>query len=255
MAKKPPKPSGPFAELAALRDRLAAEEAEVRAKANAPKPAPGPSAKPKPGAARPSDAARAAAEDDLAFHRLVSGVTPLDRSSPGRRASVAGGTLDAAGRARSVATSREDARATDDEVHEHLRALVDGASRFEVTDDGRRVEGRRDDVPPDWLRKLRRGLLPVDARLDLHGHRADEARDALATFLHDKRQRGERCVLVIHGKGEHSPGGIGVLRGEMAAWLSQGPASTHVAAFATAREEDGGEGALYVLLRRNVTRA
>jgi DNA-nicking Smr family endonuclease len=64
------------------------------------------------------------------------------------------------------------------------------------------------------------------------------------------RARGERCVLVIHGKGQHSAGGIGVLRGEIAAWLSQGACSASVAAFATARGDDGGEGAMYVLLRK-----
>jgi DNA-nicking Smr family endonuclease len=63
------------------------------------------------------------------------------------------------------------------------------------------------------------------------------------------RTRGERCVLVIHGKGENRPG-AGVLRGEIAAWLSQGRAREHVAAFVTANAEDGGEGALYVALRR-----
>jgi DNA-nicking Smr family endonuclease len=62
--------------------------------------------------------------------------------------------------------------------------------------------------------------------------------------------RGERCVLVIHGKGEHSPGRQAVLRGEIAAWLSQGTSSQHVAAFATSGASDGGEGAVYVLLRR-----
>jgi DNA-nicking Smr family endonuclease len=100
------------------------------------------------------------------------------------------------------------------------------------------------------VRKLRRGLLPIDARLDLHGMNVGEARRELESFLRAMRARGERCVLVIHGKGEHSPGGLGVLRGEISAWLSQGPASVHVACFATARAGDGGEGALYVLLRR-----
>jgi DNA-nicking Smr family endonuclease len=57
-------------------------------------------------------------------------------------------------------------------------------------------------------------------------------------------------VLVVHGRGEHSPRGHGILRGEMAAWLSQGSASVHVAAFATAEPQDGGEGAIYVLLVR-----
>ena len=61
------------------------------------------------------------------------------------------------------------------------------------------------------------------------------------------RTRGERCVLVIHGKGHHSAGS-GVLRGEISAWLSQGRAREHVAAFATAHDEDGGEGAVYVAL-------
>jgi DNA-nicking Smr family endonuclease len=102
----------------------------------------------------------------------------------------------------------------------------------------------------DALRRMRRGLLPIDARMDLHGMGAGDARAQLEIFLRTTRARGERCVLVIHGKGEHSPQGRGVLRGEIAAWLSQGPSSEHVAAFATAGEADGGEGAVYVLLRR-----
>ena len=105
-------------------------------------------------------------------------------------------------------------------------------------------------MPFDALRRLRRGLLPIDARVDLHGSTAREARTQLELFLRTMRTRGERCVLVIHGKGAHSPDGTGVLRGEISAWLSQGPASEHVAAFATATGGDGGEGAVYVLLRR-----
>jgi DNA-nicking Smr family endonuclease len=77
-----------------------------------------------------------------------------------------------------------------------------------------------------------------------------QARPALETFLAEQRVRGERCVLVIHGKGGHSPRGVGVLRGEIAAWLSQGKASNHVAAFCSATAADGGEGAVYVLLAR-----
>jgi DNA-nicking Smr family endonuclease len=77
-----------------------------------------------------------------------------------------------------------------------------------------------------------------------------EARAQLELFLRTMRSRGERCVLVIHGKGEHSPGGVAVLRGEIAAWLSQGTSSEHVAAFTTSSVADGGEGAVYVLLRR-----
>jgi DNA-nicking Smr family endonuclease len=93
-------------------------------------------------------------------------------------------------------------------------------------------------------------MFAIDARIDLHGQSAASAPKALERFLTEQRTRGERCVLVIHGKGDHSPGQVGILRGEMAAWLSQGAASAHVAAFATARDADGGEGAVYVLLTR-----
>ena len=78
---------------------------------------------------------------------------------------------------------------------------------------------------------------------------AARAQEELVTFLRLMRTRNERCVLVIHGKGERHAG-AGVLRGEISAWLSQSKAREHVAAFATARDEDGGEGAVYVALRR-----
>jgi DNA-nicking Smr family endonuclease len=178
---------------------------------------------------------------------LYAGVEPLDRSrgripkQPVERSAAA---------ERAANRSVEDSRSEADAVQEHLRTLVEGRSRFEVADDGQRVEGRRVDVPLDVLRALRRGRFPVDARLDLHGMRVQEARAQLELFLRTMRARGERCVLVIHGKGEHSPLGIGLLRGEISAWLSQGASSAHVAAFATAQSDDGGEGAVYVLIRK-----
>jgi DNA-nicking Smr family endonuclease len=131
-----------------------------------------------------------------------------------------------------------------------LRTLADGIDRFEVSDAGERAERRRLDVPLETLRGLRRGRMPIDARIDLHGMTAQQARAQLEFFLKTMRARGERCVLVIHGKGAHSPMGMGILRGEISAWLSQGASSSSVSAFATARQEDGGLGAVYVLLRR-----
>jgi DNA-nicking Smr family endonuclease len=242
MSKKKDKASSPFAELEAMRAKIAAAEA---AKAQKQKPTPGApvAAPPK----RPKPAKGAAADEEVAFHRLMSGVVPLDDATKKRlpKTQTEKSALDARRREGAERAKRED-----DAVHEHLRSLVAGGTRFEVTDDGARVEGRRVDVQPDVVRKLRRGQFPVDARLDMHEMSAGEAREALTAFLADKRGRGERCVLVIHGKGEHSPGGRGVLRGEIAAWLSQGAASHHVAAFTTAQEEDGGEGATYVLLIR-----
>jgi len=226
---------GPFEALRALKHDLEKKEGDAAARKDVRPPAPQPAA--------PAETE----EDALSFHRLLAGVKPLDRSRAGRlpRERVEGATA-----AERAARGTETARAEAEAVHERLRALVEGAARFEVADDGEHVEGRRVDVPVGELRRLRRGMLPVDVRLDLHGMTVREAAARLEVFLRTARARGERCALVIHGKGRHSAGGVGVLRGEVAAWLSQGPCSMHVAAFATAREDDGGEGAMYVLVRR-----
>jgi DNA-nicking Smr family endonuclease len=235
--KRKGKGDGPFEALRALKDEMQKKEAAQKAAGHKPPPPPPPRARP----AEPE-------EEALLLHRLFAGVEPLDRSRGGRlpRQRVErSATVE-----KQAARGREAARAEAEAVHEHLRTLVEGRARFEVNDDGRRVEGRRVDVPMDAMRRLRRGLMPVDARIDLHGMGVAEARAQLELFLRTMRARGERCVLVIHGKGEHSPHGLGVLRGEIAAWLSQSATSEHVGAFATASDQDGGEGAVYVLLRR-----
>lgn len=246
-----PKFNGFNAIAAGLGDLKSRIEAEQKAKADAlkeagKKPPPPP---PAPRAPQKKLTAAESREDELTFHRMMSGVTPLE--DRGSRVTVTAGS---ATRVQPKETKQVDLREKAKEeakaVLDHLHNLVDDGVRFEVTDDGRRVEGRRLDVPPNLVRELRRGTLPVDGRLDLHGLGAEAARTQLLEFLKAQRTRGERCVLVIHGKGEHSERGSGVLRGEISAWLSQGRAREHVAAFATAREEDGGEGAVYVALRR-----
>jgi DNA-nicking Smr family endonuclease len=97
-----------------------------------------------------------------------------------------------------------------------------------------------------WL-KLRRGLHPIDARLDLHGLTQAEAHARLAGFLASAQQRGNRCVLVITGRGlRHG----GTLRAMTPRWLDEAPNRARVLAYAEAQLRHGGEGALYVLVRR-----
>lgn len=195
-------------------------------------------------AAGRGEAEAAPAGPEPSFGDLLYGVKPL----AGRERS-AQRVVKAAPAPGPAAEERDPA---DEAVRAHLRGLVEGAAsdRFEVSDDGRSIEGHRPEVDRTTLRRLRRGELPIDGRFDLHGLAAGAAREAVEEFVRRARGRGDRVLLLVHGKGEHSPGGRGVLRGEMAAWLSQGEASRSVAAFATAANEDGGEGALYVLLRR-----
>ena len=95
--------------------------------------------------------------------------------------------------------------------------------------------------------RLRRGQLPIDARIDLHGLLQREAHRELADFLQDARDDQRRTVLVITGKGE---GGQGVLRESVPRWINEAALRPLVLAIAPAQPKDGGTGALYLLLRR-----
>jgi DNA-nicking Smr family endonuclease len=138
----------------------------------------------------------------------------------------------------------------DADARARLRSLVSEGVRFEVLDDGERIEGRRIDIDPRELRRLRRGAYTIDGRLDLHGMTVVEARQKIEAFVRKRRADGDRVIALIHGRGNHSPRGVAVLRGEIAAWLSQGPVAHHVAAFTSAPPDEGGTGALLVLLAR-----
>lgn len=98
----------------------------------------------------------------------------------------------------------------------------------------------------DVLGKLRRGHWSLQAEIDLHGMTVDEAHDALADFLVDARNRGYRCVRVIHGKGLTSPGREPILKGKVRKWLSHWD---DVLAYAEAPRHAGGGGAVVVLLK------
>ncbi|MEC8372349.1 MAG: Smr/MutS family protein [Pseudomonadota bacterium] len=97
--------------------------------------------------------------------------------------------------------------------------------------------------------RFKRGQLPVEARLDLHGMTQTEAHRALSAFLSNQHAAGRRCVIVVTGKGVGKEGG-GVLRNAVPRWLNEAPNRDKVLAFEYARQRDGGAGALYVLLKR-----
>lgn len=103
--------------------------------------------------------------------------------------------------------------------------------------------------------RLGRGQLSIEARLDLHGMTQDEAHGRLAGFIRRSVAAGKRNVLVITGKGfktsQNKMGGeTGVLRQAVPRWLNEPGLRHHIVALRHAQPKDGGEGALYVLLRR-----
>ena len=104
----------------------------------------------------------------------------------------------------------------------------------------------RDGISRETLRKLRGGKWVIQEQLDLHGLTREYAREELVHFLNDALKRGHRCVRVIHGKGLGSVNREPVLKSKVRHWLMQ---RDEVLAFTQARPQDGGSGALVVLLK------
>ena len=128
---------------------------------------------------------------------------------------------------------------------EALSLCIDYPESLLLTDDG--LSFRRPGVGPDVTTRLRRGHWSIQAEIDLHGLRREEAREALLGFLSDASRRGQRCVRVVHGKGHGSPGRRPVLKAKAQRWLAQ---CADVIAFAQASGPQGGAGALIALLDR-----
>lgn len=100
-------------------------------------------------------------------------------------------------------------------------------------------------------RKLARGRMPIESRIDLHGLTQAEAHGRLLAFLHQAFAHGRRNVLVVTGKGS-SPGSEGALRRAVPHWLATPPFRGIVQGHDSASRRHGGEGAIYVRLRRPV---
>jgi len=183
-----------------------------------------------------------AAADDLdadtrAFRAAVSDVLPLAQTPP------------AAGLERPKPRARKLKAAAS--VTENLHAIMplSGAESADAAADEVTGEGilsfHRAGVREQVVRRLRRGLYPIEGELDLHGLTQMAARDRLADFLAGSRG-AYRCVRIIHGKGYRSGARGPVLKTAVNLWLRR---HMDVMAFVSARAIDGGTGAVYVLLR------
>ena len=166
------------------------------------------------------------------FRRAMNDVAPLPPS---------GRVSPEPPRVRPVARQRQlDER---EALAQSLSDEIDIAQMLETDD---RLSFRRPGVGNDALRKLRCGHWVVQARLDLHGLRRDDAREAVAAFVAQGARDGLRCVRVIHGKGLGSVDRQPVLKEKVMRWLAQ---REEVIAFCQAPPFAGGSGALLVLLR------
>lgn len=146
-------------------------------------------------------------------------------------------------------------------------SVADAQVAAEIAEPERSVKDARQIASPPALRKsappplaplgrrltrrVARGKEAIDARLDLHGLTQTQAHFALLHFLRNAHARDARLVLVITGKGLRGGGGErGVLRRHVPQWLGLSEFRSLVVGFEDAHIAHGGEGALYVRLRR-----
>jgi len=110
----------------------------------------------------------------------------------------------------------------------------------------RKVETPPQDIEPNRRRRIM-GEFPLAAVIDLHGMSQDRAEAALGRFLRRAHEDGHRAALVITGRGVQ---GAGILRRRTPEWLSKPDLRHIVAGVSQAHQKHGGEGALYVALKR-----
>ena len=127
--------------------------------------------------------------------------------------------------------------------------LRSSISQSEAATSPARKPSRPAHIDMTTRKKLSKGSIPIDGRIDLHGLTQGEAHLLLLSFLHRAYAENRRYVLVITGKGS-SFGSDGVLRRVVPAWMATPSFRAIVSAHESAARRHGGAGALYVRLRR-----
>jgi DNA-nicking Smr family endonuclease len=128
-----------------------------------------------------------------------------------------------------------------------LDELLDEPAHLSSIETGEELIFSRPGFQNKGLKKLRKGQYTVEAKLDLHGLIVVEAKKALISFIRHCHNKGFRCVKIIHGKGLGSKDGKAVIKSNLSYWLQQ---REDTLAFCSALPNDGGTGAIYLLLRK-----
>jgi DNA-nicking Smr family endonuclease len=135
----------------------------------------------------------------------------------------------------------------ENEVLRILEETVKGLRPVNLPDTQEYVEWINKDYREDIVNKLHKGLYSVQDCLDLHGIVVEEAETEVERFFKESLRKRYQCVKIIHGRGLRSKNGP-VLKEAVIKWLLSSY-RRHIVAFVSARQCDGGLGAIYVLLR------
>lgn len=129
-----------------------------------------------------------------------------------------------------------------------MNNLMSDHSELDLIDTGEHLSYTAPGIQHSELRKLKSGKYAIKAELDLHGLKRTDAQQELHEFISMAQQRDTRCVRIIHGRGRKVADQSPVLKKLIDSWLRH---NKQVLAFCSARENDGGTGAVYVLLRKS----
>jgi len=174
-------------------------------------------------------------DDDLDFFKAeMGGVKPIN-TEPKVRLQQGGVDKDV------LRARREAAQALDDSVSGPL-----SVDHVQSVDSQATLSFMRSGIQHGLFKKLKQGLLPIEARVDLHGMTVEQARSIVLEFVRDCYQHEVRFALITHGKGE-GRAQPAILKSCINSWL---PTLPEVLAFHSAQSRHGGTGATYVLLRR-----
>jgi len=236
---RPARSGSPFAALAGLRAELPKQKRPRPKDVKA--PAPESAAKStQRGAGDPPRATRSSVastggysqEDRVAFNQAFAGVKPLAKKAILRPSA-------------SPVTAHETGQETS--ARARLDALVGGGVRFDLQRQDGQLRALRQGMHPDHLKALLVPEVRPDLEFDLHGLTAVTAQQRLSRFVREAHGRGARTLLIIHGRGHHSPGDP-VLGDAALEALTRGGAAPLVSALTTAPSQLGGSGALLVRL-------
>ncbi|MCL1073166.1 DNA endonuclease SmrA [Shewanella dokdonensis] len=170
------------------------------------------------------------------FKQEMADVVPLKQCH--NVPTTGGFTTSAAQRARNAAAQSS----------EYLQRLPLELARIPPVKPDDMLSFKREGVQDAVFKNLRLGKYKVAAELDVHGMNVRQARDSLISFILQQQQRGARCLLLIHGKGHSNKPFPALIKSCVNYWLTQ---LDEVLAFHSAKREQGGYGALYLLLPKN----
>jgi len=178
-------------------------------------------------------AKKTVSDDDMALFREAVGVVRTvenDRIEDTKRAPVP-----------RIRKSEQDDRSVMD-------SLLDDLSESDLLETGEHLSYTQPGVQRSVLRKLKSGKYSIQSEIDLHGLTINEARIELSDFLKAAQERRHLCIRVIHGKGRKNASKSPRLKPAVNQWLQR---NKKVLAFCSARLNDGGTGAVYVLLKKS----